>query len=326
MDILVITAAGSLFVTIMAFALAFSSTSANAQIRGRLEGVLSGTSVIDTVQSSAALRKSQSPVTFLKLIFSGEWLHRIERELALAESKLQPLDFIAIRVAVAALGFSVPFIFLSGVIGNLPAGIVSLGSGGVGFMLPQFWLHWRQDNRRKKLEAQLPEALVFVANSLKAGFGLLQSLSMAAEQLEHPVATELELTVHETNMGSSMDEAFLSLSERSDSYDLDLVVTAMLIQRASGGNLSEILETVASTMRERARIRQEIQTLTAQQKLTGIVIALLPVGVGGLFFLVSPDYISTLFTDTMGQVLLGGAVVLETIGILVIQRILAIEV
>ncbi|MEX2159368.1 MAG: type II secretion system F family protein [Dehalococcoidia bacterium] len=326
MDILVVAAAGSLFVTIMAFALAFSSNTANAQIRGRLEGVLSGASVIDTVQSSAALRKSQSPVTFLKLIFSGEWLHKIERELALAESKLQPLDFISIRVAIAALGFAGPFIFLSGAIGNLPAGVVSLGTGGVGFMLPQYWLHWRQEGRRKKLEAQLPEALVFVANSLKAGFGLLQSLSMAAEQLEHPVATEFELTVHETNMGSSMDEAFLSLSERSDSYDLDLVVTAMLIQRASGGNLSEILETVASTMRERARIRQEIQTLTAQQKLTGIVIALLPVGVGGMFFLVSPEYISTLFTDTMGQVLLGGAIVLETIGILVIQRILAIEV
>jgi tight adherence protein B len=149
---------------------------------------------------------------------------------------------------------------------------------------------------------------------------------MAADQLAHPISTELDQTVHETNVGSSMDDAFLALSERCDSYDLDLVVTAVLVQRSAGGNLSEILENVASTMRERVRIRGEIQTLTAQQRMTGIVIALLPVAVGGMFFVVSPDYITTLFTDTMGQVALGMAVVLETVGVLIIRRILAIEV
>jgi len=149
---------------------------------------------------------------------------------------------------------------------------------------------------------------------------------MAADQLEHPIATELDQTVHETNVGSSMDDAFLALSERCNSYDLDLVVTAVLIQRSAGGNLSEILENVAATMRERVRIRGEIQTLTAQQTLTGIVIALLPVGVGGIFMVISPEYITTLFTETMGQVMLGLAIILESVGILVIKRILAIEV
>jgi tight adherence protein B len=319
--VLALGAAVSVVVTIMAFAMAFASSS-NAQIRGRLEGVLSGASVIETATASAALRQTPTPTGFLKFFLSGAWLIKMERELSLAESRLQPVDFIAIRVALAGLGFAAPFLFLPSPFGAI-AGILA---AIVGFMLPQFWLNWRKEGRRKKLEEQLPDALIFVSNSLKAGFGLLQSLSMAADQLENPIAKELAQTVYETNVGSSMDEAFLALSERCDSYDLDLVVTAVLIQRSAGGNLSEILENVASTMRERVRIRGEIQTLTAQQRLTGMVIAGLPVAVGGMFLVVSPDYITTLFTDTMGQVALGMAAILETIGIVVIRRILAIEV
>jgi tight adherence protein B len=123
-----------------------------------------------------------------------------------------------------------------------------------------------------------------------------------------------------------MEEAFLALSERNENYDLDIVVTAILVQRTAGGNLSEILETVTHTMRERIRIRGEIATLTAQQKLTGFVIALIPVGVGGMFVLVSPGYINPLFTETIGRIMIGIAGLLEFVGVLVIRRILAIEV
>ena len=322
MDMLALVAAFSLVTTIMAFALAFASP-AGAQIRGRLEGVLAGASVIETAMAGAALRDTaKQPGGFLKYFLSGEWLIRLDGDLRLAESRLQPVDFIAIRIALAGLGFAGLYLFVPSPFGL----ILGLIAAVAGFMLPQFWLKGKQEKRRKKLEEQLPDTLVFIANSLKAGFGLLQSLSMAADQLEHPVATELDQTVHETNVGSSMDDAFLALSERCNSYDLDLVVTAVLIQRSAGGNLSEILENVAATMRERVRIRGEIQTLTAQQTLTGIVIALLPVGVGGIFMVISPEYITTLFTETMGQVMLGLAIILESVGILVIKRILAIEV
>jgi tight adherence protein B len=321
MDVLALSAAFSLVVTIMAFALAFASSS-NAAMRTRLEGVLSGASPIEAAAATAALRQAPTATGIFKFFLSGAWLIKMERELRLAESRLQPVDFIAIRIALAGLGFAGPFLFLPSPFGLIAGVIAAL----VGMMLPQYWLNWRKEGRRKKLEEQLPDALVFVSNSLKAGFGLLQSLSMAADQLEHPIAKELDQTVYETNVGSSMDEAFLALGERCDSYDLDLVVTAVLIQRAAGGNLSEILENVAATMRERVRIRGEIRTLTAQQTLTGMVIAGLPVAVGGMFLVVSPDYITTLFTDTMGQVALGMAVILETIGVIVIRRILAIEV
>ena len=132
--------------------------------------------------------------------------------------------------------------------------------------------------------------------------------------------------VQETNIGSGIEEAFLSLSERNQNYDLDLVVTAVLVQRTAGGNLSEILTTVAGTMRERVRIKGEIQTLTAQQRLTGIVIALLPVGVGVMFLFISPDYIRPLFTDSFGRIILIAGGFMEIVGVLVIRKILSIEV
>lgn len=322
MDLIALGAAASLMATVMVFALAFmSGSAATAQMRGRLEGVLAGAPPIDP-RALDALRTTRSSPGFLQSITSGAWLVRMENDLRLAESQLRPVDVISIRIALAGLAFVGPFLFLGGIMGILLGAVAAL----VGLQVPQVWLNNRRDSRNRKLEAQLPEALTSIANALKAGFGLLQGMSLAAEQLENPVAQELKQTVYETNVGSSMDEAFLALGQRNQSYDLDLVVTAVLVQRSAGGNLAEILQTVTETMRERARIRAEIVTLTAQQTLTGIVIALLPVAVGGLFLVISPTYITVLFTETLGQVMLAMAVVLETIGILVIRRILAIEV
>jgi len=250
----------------------------------------------------------------------------MERDIRLADSQLQPMDLVALRVALIGVGFVVAFVAISSALGTVFGLLGGLAAGAVGFQLPAFWLGRRRKSRIAKLETQLPDTLTFIANSLKAGFGLLQSMSMAAEQLEHPLATELAITVHETNVGSSTEEAFTNLSERCHNYDLDLVVTAILVQRSAGGNLAEILETVCETMRDRARIKGEIVTLTAQQRLTGLVISCLPIGVGVMFFVISPDYISLLFTETMGLVMLGVGVLMWVVGFLVIQRILNIEV
>ena len=323
MDTLAFAAALSLAVTVLLVGLAIAGGGgAGSMMRSRLEGVLSGEDPAQDTEAVEALRETASPLAIIQGFLSGEWLSKVENDLRMADSQLKPVDLLTIRVALAGLGFAVPLLFIGGVIGFLGA----VAAAGVGFQLPQMWIKHRQSARAKKLEEQLPEALTMISNSLKAGFGLLQSLSLAAEQLAHPVSTELAQTVHETNIGSSMDEAFIELSKRCDSYDLDLVVTAILVQRTSGGNLGEILENVAETMRERVRIRGEITTLTAQQMMTGFVIALMPVGVGLLFLLVSPEYITPLFTETVGKMMLAVAVVLETVGVMVIRRILAIEV
>jgi tight adherence protein B len=132
--------------------------------------------------------------------------------------------------------------------------------------------------------------------------------------------------LHDINVGSSTEEALAALSQRADSYDLDIVITAILIQRTVGGNLAEILETVAHTMRERARIRGQVKAMTSQQRMTGYVLGALPIGIMGILLLVSRDYMMPLLTTVPGQVILVGAGVMELIGVLVIRRILAIEV
>jgi tight adherence protein B len=323
MDIIALGAALSVFGFVLFLALAiYSGREVTTQVRGRLEGVLSGASSVVEGPTVAPLRQTRSVAGIVKFLVSGEWLEELDYELRQAESKLHPTDFIALRIALTGLGFAAPYILLGGVMGT----VAGLAGAVAGFWLPRLWINNRIESRNKKMEEQLPETLTLISNSLKSGFGLLQALSLAAEQLEPPISTELEQTIYEMNVGSSADEALLNLSSRTRSYDLDLVVTAILVQRAVGGNLSEILETVAATMRERVRIRGEIQTLTAQQRMTGMVIGLLPVGVGALFLLISPDYISLLFTETIGRVMLAIAVIMELIGLLVIRRILSIEV
>lgn len=323
MDLLALGASMSILVTVFTVALAFyANAAAGLRVRGRLEGVLAGAASVVEGSAVTPLRETRSVAGLVRFIASGGLLGQMQEDLERADSKLTPGDLIAIRLVFGATLFVLPFLLLGGVTGVL----VGLAGFLVGFQLPKIWIGNRRKARSTKLEQQLPEAITLISNSLKAGFGLLQSLSLAAEQLEHPIATELAQAIHEMNVGSRTEEALQALSERTQNYDLDLVVTAILVQRSVGGNLSEILDTVAATMRERVRIRGEITTLTAQQKLTGIVIGLLPVGVGLLFLVMSPGYISVLFTSTIGKVMLGIAVVMEVIGIMIIQRILDIEV
>lgn len=323
MDVLAVGASLSILVTVLLVALAFYSSAAlGGQVRVRLEGILAGSGSSVEAATVTPLREETSVIGLLRFVFSGAWLERMAEDLRRANSNLEPVEFMALRVAFAGLGFAATFLFIGGWLGLLLGLII----GVLAFQIPQVWMNQRRVSRAKKLEAQLPEALTLISNSLKAGFGLLQSLNLAAEQLEDPIASYIGQTIHEMNVGSSVEEAFLSLSERAGNYDLDLVVTAILVQRSVGGNLGEILDTVAATMRDRERIRGEISALTAQQMLTGIVIGLLPVAVGAMFLVVSPDYISVLFTESLGKMMLGAAVVMEAVGIMIIRRILAIEV
>lgn len=325
MDLLALVAALSVMGTVLAGGMAVYSgqLSVGARIRGRLESALAGTSVIEGSQIAPALRESRATVSgMLAAVVSGEWLSRLAVDLERADTNVRPMEFVATRLTLAGLGFAVPYLFM----GPSATGILAAAGGAVaGFMLPRLYINRRKQARVDKLNNQLPETLTLVSNSLKAGFGLLQSLDLAARQMEHPIATELARTIHEMNVGSTVEQALLGLSERTDSYDLDLVVTAIIVQRTVGGNLSEILDTVAETMRERERLRGEIKTLTAQQKMTGIVIALLPVAVGGIFMLASPGYMSELFTSSLGKIMLASAALLETVGIIIIRRILTIE-
>lgn len=321
-DPLAAVAAFSVMATVVVALFAFYGNAVPASnVRGRLEGLMSGTSVVDPGQT-AALRAPKTDTGMLAKVASANLSEKLTQQLERADMTLSPGEYIVIRLALAGIGFIAPFFVIQGVLGWL----LMATCGVVGYNLPKIYMNRRYKSRLAKLNAQLPEALTMISNSLKAGFGLLQSLSVASEQLQHPISTEFARTIHEMNIGSGVEEAMIALGERSDSYDLDIVITAILVQRTVGGNLGEILDNVADTMRERIRIRGEIETLTAQQKLTGIVIGLLPLAVGVMFTVISPGYINPLFTTVLGKVMLVLAVVLEVVGIMIIQRIMDIEV
>jgi tight adherence protein B len=323
MDLLAAVTALSIMVTVVLALFAFYGASVPARaVSRRLEGLMAGTSVVESVGAAAALRENKQGKGLFSGLSQGDLGEKLAIQLERADLNISPGEFITARLVLAAIGAVAP-IFL---VGGLTGFVVAIPGAAIGYLIPKFYLNNKRKSRVAKLNAQLPEALMIISNALKAGFGLLQALSNASDNLSHPISTELGRTIHEMNIGSSAEEAMLALSERAGSYDLDIVVTAILVQRTVGGNLGEILDTVAETMRERIRIRGEIQTLTAQQKLTGMVIGALPIGVGILFQLMSPGYISPLFFTVLGKVMLGVAVVLEVIGIMIIQRILNIEV
>jgi tight adherence protein B len=168
--------------------------------------------------------------------------------------------------------------------------------------------------------------LTLVSNSLKSGYGLLQSFEYASRQLAPPLASELKRMLQEASLGAGAEVAIQGLAARIASPDMEMVVTAIAIQRSVGGNLAQTLDSVAYTMRERDRIRGEIKTLTSQQRMTGMIIGGLPIFVGLIMFAINPDYMLPLFTETVGKVLLLMAVGMETLGIVLIRSLLAFEV
>lgn len=231
-------------------------------------------------------------------------------------------EYYMIRWGVAGLFFIVPWVFGIGLFQL----VISLVTGVLGYMLPAMWVGGRRKSRTTRINAQLVDMLGLVSNSLKSGYGLMQSFEFASKQMHTPLSLELKRTLREANLGLSAEDALNAMGTRIDSKDLDMVLTAINIQRAVGGNLSEILDKVAFTMRERERIRGEISTLTSQQKMTGIVIGGLPVFMFAIFMVMNPDYMSLLFTEVAGRLILVTAIGLEVLGYFVIKRIMAIEV
>jgi len=254
-------------------------------------------------------------LTLVPSDLAQRWTLELER----AGLTLTPREYFATRV-LAGLLLTVVIAAVS------PVPALALAGLPIGFFAVRFWVQRRISTRRRKLESQLVELLSLIASGLRAGFGFIQALDQSAQQLPPPLSVEIRRTLRDISVGASVEQALQNLNERVGSADFDIVITAVLIQRQVGGNLAEILDNVAHTMRERDRIRGEIRTLTAQQRLTGFVIGGIPVGLLIIFSMISPEFTGLLFTDPLGRMMLGAAAVMEVIGFLVIRNIVNIEV
>lgn len=251
------------------------------------------------------------------------WAEHTRTQLDRAGLALKLHEYLALRILLALVAFLVVLV-LGG--GSAFALLLGIAIGAIGFMLPAFYVRARIVRQVQKFNDQLESMLTMLSNSLRAGFGLLQGLDLAAQQAQPPMSTELNRLLRDTRMGASIEEALEKMGERVGSYDLDVVITAIMIQRSVGSNLSEVLDKVAHTIRERARIKGEINTLTAQKRLSGWIVALMPAAFVLLMLALNFDYMSLLFTDPVGRLLLIIAVTLDVIGILMIKRIVTVDI
>lgn len=274
-------------------------------------------------RSEAQLRRPATALPVLRDLLRGGWAEKTSRTLQQADVKLRPGEYLLIRLFLGALLLLVPLLFAGG---SAVGFLVGVPLAAAGYAIPGLWVALRRRRRLNAIERQLPELLTLLSSSLRSGFGLQQGMDVAARQLEPPMRDEIEGFLLDTNLGASAEAALVNMVERAGSYDLDMVVTAILIQRMTGGNLAEVLDNVGETMRERERIRGEIRTMTAQQRLTGTILSVYPAVLAGLFYLINPKWMSVLFTDGLGQVLLAIGLFLQFLGFLTIRRILDIPI
>jgi tight adherence protein B len=244
---------------------------------------------------------------------------RIELQLQKGDVPLHGYEFIFLVILTTMGGAFTFFLINHNLVSMVAAGLL-------GFIGPVFFLKIRQQKKLHKFNNQIGDTLVLISNSLKAGYGFMQALDMVSKELPPPIRTEFGRVLQDINLGTPTEDALLLMTNRVSSTDLDLVITAMLIQRQIGGNLAEILDNISNTIRERIRIHGEVKTLTAQGRLSGFIIGAMPVALGLILLLINPKYITELFADPRGQLMLIYAAVAEVVAILIIHKIIAIKV
>ena len=242
----------------------------------------------------------------------------LSTQLARADWKVTVGEFIVLSITVG-LGASLIFYLLGRSI-LIPVGIL------LGVFGPRIYVGIRKNQRLKAFNGQLGDALNLMVNSLRAGYSVMQAMEVISHEMPPPIAGEFGRVVMEIQLGVDFDTAMGNLFRRMPSTDMDLVITAMSVQREVGGNLAEVLDAISFTIRERVRIKGEIKALTAQGKATGTIITVLPFALMGLISAINPGFIEPLYSEPCGWAMLGTSLVLIVIGYFIINKITDIEV
>ena len=251
--------------------------------------------------------------------FLGEYFNKKRKKLTQAYILMKPEEFLLLSIVFAVLGYLIIYILTK----LVPMGILG---GVIGFVLPDSYIGSIKKKRGIKLNNQLPEALNIISNGLRAGLSFSQAVSIAGKDLDSPISDEFTKIIRDNTLGKSMDDSLMDFTRRTDDEDVDMFVTAMIIQRQVGGNLAEILDTISSTIRERVRIKGEVRTLTAQSKLSAAIISILPIAIALFLAILNPSYIGKLFTSTLGLIMVGGAVGMMMLGIFIMMKLVNLDV
>ena len=272
---------------------------------------------------SLGIGESQLSVRVEKTIGRQSYGKTIQRKMAQADLKLTILEFMLFKLLTTMLGLAVGLFFGRG--GAVQMVLFGLGGLVVGFFAPDWYVKFRISRRLKAFNEQLGDTIALLANSLRSGYSLLQSMELVARESSDPIAFEFKRVVREVGLGISPQQALQNLYRRMPSDDLDLMITAINIQYEVGGNLAQILDVLAHTIRERVRIKGEIQVLTAQGRLTGYLISALPLIIGLAVSVINPQYMNPMWEFPWVIMPVCGGILL-VIGFLVIRKIVDIEV
>jgi tight adherence protein B len=328
------------FSGVMLLVLGLAGSGRSGGISARLERYTAGKTEMTAAASSAQggaslgniLAQSVALARLNRVVEQRDFGASLARDIARADLKLKPGEFMALW-GLSILG--VPFCFLAlGVIFvPLSTPIALLIGAAIGFFLPRMWLSRRRASRLNAFNKQLPDTITLIANALRAGSSFLQAIEMVVRESVPPVTIEFGRVVREVNLGLAFDVALENMVRRVRSDDLELMATAIGIQHQVGGNLAEILDSIAFTIRERVRIKGEIKTLTAQGRMSGYVVAGLPIGVTALLMVIAPTFMDPMFKQPpeflglpAGLVVLMVGFTLMFLGFILIRRITSIEV
>lgn len=310
-----------LFLVLAAYLMATRGSDAKrARLRQRLSEALLHSAHTDDVEVILARQELMSEIP---------WINRVLIELQVATRLKRVLDQADLHITVTRL---IMFSVMAGMLAALAASVLTISilvmvaAGLVASALPFIHVFWRRKKRFEQFLEHLPDTLELMSRALSAGHAFSESLQMVSIEMPEPIATEFRKTYEEQNLGLSLKLALENLTQRIPLLDLRLCVTAILIQRETGGNLAEILEKVAYTIRERFRILGDLKTLTTSSRMSAWLLCGLPIFITIVITAMNPDYMSILWSDPRGHKLIAAALFMQITGMLIVRKILRIKI
>jgi tight adherence protein B len=337
MDAFTLVVAGAAAGSIVLIALGIAMAGNSGVTLERLERYAAGAKVADGAAAGSGgladlVQKSATLAQLNKVVEKRDFGANMLRDLGAADLKLKPSEYLAIWGA-STIGVPVVMMFLGIFLQAFRSPIIIVFGALIGFMIPRFWLNHRKSSRLSKFNKQLPDTVTLIANALRAGSSFLQAIELVVRESQPPISIEFGRVIREVNLGLPFDTALENMVRRVKSEDFELMATAIAIQHQVGGNLAEILDSIAFTIRERIRIKGEIKTLTAQQRMSGYVVGGLPFFLAFFIYLAAPRFFDPMFVSPpdvlgipLGVILMGIAVMAMGAGFYFIRKIVDIEV
>ena len=332
MSPLILVIGGFALIFILGAGVALIAGGRQTVVDERLEEFVSSVGVVDLPEDDLIESSAKKPDVADKIdnLMSGRtFFGSIQDRIRRADIKLRVSEYIVFMTITAVIGAAIGY-FLFG-----QSFLIAALAGYFGSRIPKAYISWTANRRVRSFNDQLGDTLTLWVNALRAGSSVLQGMETIATESPPPISVEFERVVQEVRLGLSVEQSLDNMFNRVPSDDLDLVITAVNIQREVGGNLAEVLDSISFTIRERVRIKGEIRTLTAQGRASGWIITFLPVALGFMMYLINPDYISELWvreepfligTFPCGWLVLICSVLMIGAGAYAISKIVDIEV